>query len=87
MKSLSTHAYTGSAKTEQDNSLEPVLQTLAAKYAVSEGQVLLKWALQHGYPILPKSLKKERIAENCNLFHFELSVEDLAVCVCVCLVS
>lgn len=41
-----------------------VLKELTEKYSVSEGTLLLRWALQHGYPILPKSCQKERIVSN-----------------------
>ena len=41
-----------------------VLKGLASKYSVSEGALLLRWALEHGYPILPKSCNKDRIAQN-----------------------
>jgi 2,5-diketo-D-gluconate reductase A len=51
---------------------------LVQKYNVSESQILLKWALQHGYPILPKSSKRERIIANTDLFGFEISASDMA---------
>lgn len=51
---------------------------LGKKYDVSEAQILLRWAVQSGYPILPKSSKAERIKENANAFHFILSSEDMA---------
>ena len=38
----------------------------------------MKWALQKGYPILPKSSKLERIQENACLFHFTLEEADIA---------
>jgi 2,5-diketo-D-gluconate reductase A len=50
---------------------------MAKKYGVSEAQVLLRWGLQKGYAILPKSTNEERIKQNINLFHFEIDQEDM----------
>jgi Aldo/keto reductase family len=41
-------------------------------------QVLLRWCLQHGVPIIPKSTHRERIAENARVFDFTLSDEAMA---------
>ena len=49
---------------------------LAAKYEVTEAQVLLKWALQLGYAILPKSIQIERMKINFNL-EFTISESDM----------
>ena len=54
------------------------LQTLVDKYSKSEAQILLKWALQHNYCILPKSVKAERIRENIDLFDFNIDDEDMS---------
>ena len=51
---------------------------LLAKYNVTESQILLKWALQKGYPIIPKSSKAARIRANTDLFGFTISSEDMA---------
>jgi 2,5-diketo-D-gluconate reductase A len=53
-------------------------KALAAKYGVTEAQVLLRWAIQNGYPVLPKSTKPERMKENADLFSFALSDGDMA---------
>jgi 2,5-diketo-D-gluconate reductase A len=50
---------------------------LATKYGVTEAQVLLRWAVQNGYPVLPKSTNPERMRENANLFSFALSDRDM----------
>ena len=55
----------------------PLLQELCTKYNTDEAKILLKWALQNGYPILPKSIKPERIISNADLFQFEMSEEDV----------
>ena len=49
---------------------------LAAKYEVTEAQVLLKWALQLGYAILPKSIQIERMKKNFDL-EFTISESDM----------
>lgn len=55
-----------------------VLEELKTKYDVSDGTLLLRWAIQHGYPILPKSCRKERIVSNfTSPFELEISPEDL----------
>jgi len=55
-----------------------LLGAIGAKYHKSIAQVVLRWLLQRGVVAIPKSVRKERIAENFNIFDFELSDEDLA---------
>jgi len=50
---------------------------MAARYGVTEAQVLLRWAVQKGYAVLPKSSNPERIKANFDLFSFEISAEDM----------
>ena len=52
---------------------------IAARVGRTPAQVLLRWCLQHGVPIIPKSTHHERIAENGQVFDFTLSDEDMAV--------
>jgi len=49
-----------------------VTNEIATKLKVSEAKLLLRWGLQHGYCVLTKSSKLERIRENLNLFDFEI---------------
>jgi diketogulonate reductase-like aldo/keto reductase len=54
-----------------------VLQSIAEKYKKSVAQVILRWLTQRGVVAIPKSVRKERMAENFNIFDFELTAGDL----------
>src|SRR3989338_9770994 len=54
-----------------------LITDIAKKYHKSNAQILLRWSLQHGVIPIPKSIHKERIAANINVFDFELSGEDM----------
>jgi diketogulonate reductase-like aldo/keto reductase len=55
-----------------------VLQAIAARHGKSVAQVILRWLTQRGVVAIPKSVRRERIAENFDIFDFELSAEDLS---------
>lgn len=55
-----------SAKVTSDPTND-IFQTLANKYHITPGQLLLKWGLQNGYPVLPKSTQLDRILSNFDL--------------------
>jgi len=54
------------------------LIAIGAKYGKSVGQVVLRWLVQRNVVSLAKSVRKERVAENLNVFDFELDDSDLA---------
>jgi len=54
-----------------------VLNSIAEKHNKSVAQVVLRWLVQQGIVVIPKSVRKERIAENINIFDFELRPEDM----------
>lgn len=54
-----------------------LLSSIAKKHGKSVAQVILRWLTQRGVVAIPKSVHKERIAENFNIFDFELSAEDM----------
>jgi diketogulonate reductase-like aldo/keto reductase len=54
-----------------------LLQSIATKYNKSIAQVILRWLTQRGVVAIPKSVRRERMAENINIFDFELSVADM----------
>ncbi|SHJ34419.1 2,5-diketo-D-gluconate reductase A [Nocardiopsis flavescens] len=56
---------------------EPVLSRIGAKYGRSAAQVVLRWHLQTGNVVIPKSVTPSRIAENFDVFDFELAAEDM----------
>ncbi|MCD8181474.1 MAG: aldo/keto reductase [Firmicutes bacterium] len=56
----------------------PVLTEIGTKYGKSAAQVALRWNIQRGVVVIPKSVHKERIEENINAFDFMLSDEDMA---------
>jgi len=63
----------------QDTRLrDRVLAEIAAKYHVTPAQVVLRWNLQLGITVIPKSARPERIESNLDLFGFTLSPEDMA---------
>ena len=53
-------------------------RAMAAKHGVSEAQILLRWAIELGYPVLPKSTRPERMRQNADLFSFALDDADMA---------
>ena len=55
-----------------------VLRSVAGKFEKSVAQVVVRWLTQRGVVAIPKSVRKERIAENFNIFDFEIEAEDLA---------
>ena len=56
---------------------EPVLKTIAAKYGKSPAQVILRWNIQQGVIVIPKSVHVQRMKENLAIWDFSLDEEDL----------
>jgi 2,5-diketo-D-gluconate reductase A len=54
-----------------------LLLSIAGKYGKSVAQIVLRWLTQREIVVIPKSVRKERIEENFNIFDFELSPEDM----------
>ena len=57
---------------------DPVILDIGKKHGKSAAQVMLRWGVQEGRSLIPKSVKPERIAENFDIFDFELSPDELA---------
>ena len=56
---------------------EPTLQRISGKYGKSTAQTIIRWHLQHDLIVIPKSVNPSRIAENMDVYDFELSFEDM----------
>ncbi|KAF9416476.1 hypothetical protein BGZ94_010204 [Podila epigama] len=56
---------------------DPTLLKIAAKYSKSPAQVLIRWSLQKGFIVIPKSANKERIEQNADVFDFDLADGDM----------
>ncbi|WP_108814757.1 aldo/keto reductase [Loktanella sp. Alg231-35] len=67
-----------SAKTDAMKEDGAIFAEFARKYGVSEAQLLLRWGVQSGYAVLPKSLNPERMRQNIDLAGFEIDAADMA---------
>ena len=56
---------------------DPVVVAIADRRGRSPAQVLLRWCVQRGIPVITKSTHRDRIAENAQVFDFELSAADM----------
>ncbi|KAL7425260.1 hypothetical protein Q5752_000948 [Cryptotrichosporon argae] len=56
----------------------PALVAVAKQHAKEPAQILLRWGLQHGFIVIPKSVSPKRIVSNSQIFDFELSDADMA---------
>lgn len=56
----------------------PVLTAIGEKYGKTAAQVALRWNVQRGVTVIPKSVHKERMEQNLNIWDFQLSDEDMA---------
>ncbi len=54
-----------------------VLNQIGGKYGKTAAQVMLRWNIQRGVIVLPKSTHKERMIQNLDVFDFELTEEDM----------
>lgn len=75
-KGIAVEAYSPLTKGKRLD--HPAITGMARKYGRSAAQILIRWSIEHGFVVLPKSVKKERIAENAAVFDFSLAPEDLA---------
>jgi diketogulonate reductase-like aldo/keto reductase len=57
---------------------DKVIAAVAERAGRTPAQVLLRWAVQRGIPVIPKSANKDRIAENAAIFDFALTEDDMA---------
>jgi diketogulonate reductase-like aldo/keto reductase len=57
---------------------DPVIGDIATSHRKTAAQVMLRWGIQQGRSVIPKSTKPSRIAENIDVFDFELTAEEMA---------
>jgi diketogulonate reductase-like aldo/keto reductase len=78
-KGIVVEAY--SPLTHGERLKDPKLVAIAKKYSSSTpgstAQILIRWALQHGLVVIPKSSNRRRIVENADVFDFEISEDDM----------
>ncbi len=56
----------------------PAVLEVARTYSTSPAQIMIRWGLQHGLVVIPKSARPERIRENSEVFDFEISPADMS---------
>jgi D-xylose reductase len=67
----------GMAKPEESVLDERVVKDAAVRHGQTPAQVVLRWAIQRGTAIVPKTSRPERLIENMNIFDFELSTDEM----------
>jgi 2,5-diketo-D-gluconate reductase A len=71
---LESYSSLGTGRLLRDRSV----RRIAERVGRTPAQVLLRWCIQRGLPVIPKSTHRERIEENAQIFDFALSDEDIA---------
>jgi len=66
------------ATNEQRVLVDPVVESIAKEIEKTPAQVLLRWGLQRGYAVIPKSTQKSRIEENLRVFNFTLKDDHMS---------
>lgn len=56
---------------------DPTLAAIAARHGKTTAQVMIRWAIQRGTSVIPKSIRRERIHENALVFDFELGADEM----------
>ena len=55
----------------------PRIISLATRYAKTPAQLMIRWGIEHGLVVIPKSTREERIRENSQVFDFDISDDDM----------
>jgi 2,5-diketo-D-gluconate reductase A len=75
---VQTEAWAPFAEGQHDIFQNEVLRAIAERHGKSAAQIILRWLTQRGVVAIPKSVRKERMAENFNVFDIELSADNMA---------
>lgn len=75
---LGAQSYHGLGMARDDENLlaEPIVRDLAARHQKSPAQIVLRWGIERGTAVIPKTARAERLSENLALFDFELAPEE-----------
>lgn len=76
-RNIQVQAWSPFAEGKNDIFNNPVLKAIGQKYGKSVAQVILRWLLQQGLCVLSKTVSRERMKENRQVFDFELTGEDM----------
>ncbi len=77
-RDIAVQAWSPLGGTGSDLLTDPVLQIIAQKHGKSTAQVVIRWHVQRGVIVLPKSVQQARIASNIDIFDFALDADDMA---------
>lgn len=76
---ITVEAWAPFAEGKHDIFTNETLKSIGEKYGKSTGQVILRWLLQRGIVVIPKSVHVERMKENIDVFDFSLSADEMSV--------
>ncbi len=74
-KGIQVEAYSPLARGERLK--HPRIISLATRYSKTPAQLMIRWGIQHGLVVIPKSTREERIRENSHVFDFDISDDDM----------
>ena len=76
-QNIQTEAWAPFAEGKHDIFTNETIANIGKKYGKANGQIILRWLIQRGIVVIPKSVHKTRMAENFDVFDFELSADDM----------
>jgi diketogulonate reductase-like aldo/keto reductase len=75
---IQPEAWSPFAEGKRDIFRNPILAKIGEKYGKTAAQVTLRWDIDRGIIVIPKSVNKERLQQNMDIWDFSLSIEDIA---------